>query len=626
MEPSPLVLQARPDVFQQKVVSLYEEIFNFDGQETTEGFWKELFLLKPDKSALRRIIDGLSPEDLLSLQTETQQLFSRAVKCIKQGNAPEDLNALDTCTALMAAILTKKFTNPSSDIIDILAGLDEVDAIFTEFVAALDNTIRTGRSLDLRQKAIEVTLSVVSGAYQTSLLSYFVYRDLFLSLMKFIQDSDIISLPFESFTLLGLLANYNKFELQNPYQLRLVDFVNETTIKKVVNSVGYVCTKLRGDYVAIQNDSPERWTLSSTLSKIGLGVMAPRAVNNLTPALEPEAAKEMFSKLPGNEVAILLATYDFAYANKLFCLNLVSLPTEKDQECPISCLISLTSYLLQHAHLSSRTTKYSHLSLLIIRILVEDPMICKRMCCDENRLAVKLCRQKSPYLPYVTADRTIAASLLDAVIDGINHNIRRRLDVELYILCIGTIYRIISYLSRSRTRLNYHWSELFRSMFSLVRFLTTYVNDLKGLNGIEILVDDLVSLLALSISSGEAFLQNSVSYDDLFYKIVEVGEVLFKFRDSYGLEKRPRSAIKTLTSVSTHYSQFFQGESGKKGKQLTSLQVASAIRKGYESLSVQAIEGLDSCDKYREADKRAFLKQIARCAVEDVRNLIREED
>jgi len=38
--------------------------------------------------------------------------------------------------------------------------------------------------VDIRQKAIEVALSVTSGAYQTSLLSYFTHRDLFPSLMK----------------------------------------------------------------------------------------------------------------------------------------------------------------------------------------------------------------------------------------------------------------------------------------------------------------------------------------------------------------------------------------------------------------------------------------------------------
>ena len=211
------------------------------------------------------------------------------------------------------------------------------------------------------------------------------------------------------------------------------------------------------------------------------------------------------------------------------------------------------------------------------------------------------------------------------MIDGINHNLRRRLDVDLYILCVGIILRIISHLSRSRTRLNYHWSELFRSLLSLVRFLTTYTTDLKNALHIDTLLDTLVNLMALSLSAGEAFLPSPAAYDDLFYKLVETGEILVKFRDNYDLAKRPTNSIETLISVSTHYKQLLtDGASGRKGKHLTSAQVAGVIKKGYETLSIQAKEGLDSWDKYREAEERIFLKKVARAAVGDVRTLIGE--
>lgn len=55
-----------------------------------------------------------------------------------------------TLAAFLAAVLPKKYTNPSSDIIGVLTGLDEVDSIFSDFVAALDQTIRTGRSCRFR--------------------------------------------------------------------------------------------------------------------------------------------------------------------------------------------------------------------------------------------------------------------------------------------------------------------------------------------------------------------------------------------------------------------------------------------------------------------------------------------
>lgn len=114
----------------------------------------------------------------------------------------------------MVAVLAKKYTNPSSDIIDLLAGLDHIDTVFAEFVAALESLIRGGRSVaqeccpngmghvgqeeprspgtragcaytaDLQQRAVEVALAVTSGAYQTSLLTYFIQRDLFLAMIN----------------------------------------------------------------------------------------------------------------------------------------------------------------------------------------------------------------------------------------------------------------------------------------------------------------------------------------------------------------------------------------------------------------------------------------------------------
>lgn len=113
----------------------------------------------------------------------------------------------------MVAVLAKKYTNPSSDIIELLAGLDHVDTVFTDFVGALESLIRNGRgaaheccpngighagqeesrarnragcayTADLQQRAVEVALAVTSGAYQTSLLTYFIQRDLFPAIIN----------------------------------------------------------------------------------------------------------------------------------------------------------------------------------------------------------------------------------------------------------------------------------------------------------------------------------------------------------------------------------------------------------------------------------------------------------
>lgn len=210
------------------------------------------------------------------------------------------------------------------------------------------------------------------------------------------------------------------------------------------------------------------------------------------------------------------------------------------------------------------------------------------------------------------------------MVDGINHNLRKRLDVSLYTLCVGIMLRIISYLSRSRTRLKYHWSELFRSLLSLIRFLTQYTTDLKDLTHIETLLDHVVNLVALSLSAGEAFLPTPAAYDDLFYKVVESGETLTKFKENYRLGNRHSNSIDTLINVSAHYKQMLTegGGKNKKPSNLTTAQVADVIKQGYETLSIQAKEGLDTWERYREADERTVLKKMARAAVGDARSVV----
>ena len=134
-------------------------------------------------------------------------------------------------------------------------------------------------------------------------------------------------------------------------------------------------------------------------------------------------------------------------------------------------------------------------------------------------------------------------------------------------------------------------------------------------------LDLVVNLLALSLSSGEAFLPTPAAYDDLFYKTVESGDVLEKFRDTYQLGNRPSNSIATLFSVSSHYKTMLESSGGNK-RHLTSLQVADVIKQGYETLSIQAKEGLDGWERYREADERTLLKKMARSTVSDVRTMI----
>jgi hypothetical protein len=326
---------------------------------------------------------------------------------------------------------------------------------------------------------------------------------------------------------------------------------------------------------------------------------------------------------PGPQASSLLAMYDFALSNKVFCAKLVRQEgNDKDLPTPFSNFLSSTSYLLHHAYRTTRSSLYAQLSIIILWILFEDPTVVKELC--SHTATVRLCRQRPPHLPASTKEgRPYVATILDILIDGINHNLRKRLDSIFYKQSIVVLSRILSHLSKTRTKLPYHWSELWRSLLSFVRFLTTYAEELNTLHGTSEVVQTLVDLLTLALNTGESFLPDSASYDDLFYKLVESGEALTNLRTAYNLAKPDeRTSINTLIGVSTHYRDMIDEHHKGKSTNLSPAEVAKIIKMGYETLSLETREGLEIGKPFREADSKSVVKKVTRVAVSDAARLV----
>src|SRR5271169_3289574 len=109
----------------------------------------------------------------------------------------------------------------------------------------------------IRSDAVRLTLTVVCGSYQSSLLSYFMYNDLFTSLVTYISSASSSSEILCASVLLALLSTYNKHESSNPYQSRLRDFINEDVMHKIIECVGTISKTSREAYTLIQDDVVE---------------------------------------------------------------------------------------------------------------------------------------------------------------------------------------------------------------------------------------------------------------------------------------------------------------------------------------------------------------------------------
>ena len=132
------------------------------------------------------------------------------------------------------------------------------------------------------------------------------------------------------------------------------------------------------------------------------------------------------------------------------------------------------------------------------------------------------------------------------------------------------------------------------------------------------------------MSSGDAFLPNSASYDDLVYKLVESGDFLTRFKSAYKAQLQTyggnsaTTPIDALINVSTHYHNLLEAEKGKgrMGKNMSPREVNKIIRQGYETLAIPLVEGLDNLEIFREGEERGMLKKVTRMAVEDARRLL----
>ena len=386
--------------------------------------------------------------------------------------------------------------------------------------------------------------------------------------------------------------------------------------------VGKVFSGIRDSYVAIQDDLPEGWNLNSTLTFIGLRALSPDSKNQKVAPTEEEA-RDLFNALPNLGAPICLPTYSFVQANKLFASILATLAPKPNTEAPFSAFLSLTSYLAHHAHRSIRGTHYALLNFLSLRIMMEEQVLAKRLCSGEIKMPVRLCRQRAPHLPLVTADRVPGSTMLDICTDTISHNLRRRLDVHLFSLAIGMILRIVSHLGRSKTRLQHHWSYLWGALMSFIKFLTQYSADLAHQVHIrDEVCGPLTDVIAYCLSTGDSILPDPGSYDDLFYKLVETGPTLPKFRDAYfasAKDGKDRS-INILVSVSSHYHDLLQAQHGKKVHQSPAA-VQGIIKQGYETLDIESNEDIGLWEKWREISWKAELKRIIRTVVEDARKI-----
>ena len=120
----------------------------------------------------------------------------------------------------------------------------------------------------------------------------------------------------------------------------------------------------------------------------------------------------------------------------------------------------------------------------------------------------------------VGQSKSLACSVMDLMVEFIRSHLMKRFPLDLYLHSLYVIHRLLSYQKRSRVRVPYPWKELWTSLISLIKFLTSNETTLVKKMNVFSVAYQVTIIFNLFITYGDTFLPSPSSYDELYYELV----------------------------------------------------------------------------------------------------------
>lgn len=363
----------------------------------------------------------------------------------------------------------------------------------------------------------------------------------------------------------GSSGSYTSGSTHSMYYRRLCDWVDSGSMTLLRDAVAYDFDQAWKAYEA--EGSPFAATSASTLAwgtSMSIGAVT-ESVKRLGLGSHMSEAAEVSSSivdLPPSCSCCLLPIYLLARCNEAFVqIALAPHPTtdpsNTSQYTFISSLLSLTSYLTTHGSPSDRSKSYSRLSLLTLLALMSSAAGISAITQADRSGDLPLIRQcqqrsgpkpvRSPtsaesgsgmlsgYLSQLSLGTSSISSqkptrilpyVLDCCIQYLRYNLRKRLDVSGYLICLEVIMLSISSCADRRILLEYSgWSEVWRSIQSVITFVVGRHSELRGIQFGD-LSKALLATLSLALLESDRFLQSKEEVNVLIYELVRNSQTL----------------------------------------------------------------------------------------------------
>ncbi|KAI5898035.1 uncharacterized protein SCHCODRAFT_02487077 [Schizophyllum commune H4-8] len=479
-------------------------------KDSLDDFYAKLLSLTVDRVVLEAGLTRVSKEACLTqLKPFFNELFASCLKWAREGSPddPRKTNALQTLSIMIRCVLAKNLSG--WEVLEVFGGGVKADAVFMQgkytyvlLSCCLSSTDARFIAAAIRHQALQVALTFMCGISQLSPGAYFLRIDLFPAITTIITSPETEQFTFEAALLLAILANYHKSDAAtlNPYNQSFRNTKDRKLMEKICWASNYALNTAIKAYQAISDDDT-----TATLTNAFGSLVTSWSPNRAFASKQVDAPRELFKDQPIEGSVILLPVYEFPRQNSLFLdVLLKDIRPEEGEKASASSpllltVLSFASYVLTHATsiATLRSLGYANLVMNVLLNIAENDKAVKALC-EPSSMAVRLCRQRQPLLPAPKAGRTPLCALLDCCVLWLRHNLHKRIEAHMPALqnaesanfLMWICHRIVWDLQVWRTRLDYHWSELWAATLGLLTFLSTKLGDLATTGEIEALISE----------------------------------------------------------------------------------------------------------------------------------------
>ncbi|KAI8380721.1 hypothetical protein BD560DRAFT_431913 [Blakeslea trispora] len=567
--------------FKEKFVELSEGLF--ESSLKPAHFWEDYFILPVNRQCLTDLITKSSEESLLSQRHNLNALFLACLRTIEsKPDTPSEqtrqLHAMIILTVLLHALFSKKRLS-HFNIIFMMTGYDEADRLFPKLIQSLQSLIQQPLT-----RPIALALALALSAGNDNVLA---------------DDIDSKEAR-DTMMLMAMLSNYNKYEAKNPYLISLRQTKQKDSLMRIIQLSTDALIELKSRYIELYDDE-------ETFTKTFTTYMS-RWFSASTPAAPSEAdTLQALSHLPTSEAALLLLLFDLIHTNPYFVQYLTT------TQHLLTSLLSFASYLFQNNR-SERTQVYVRLMLTILVRLMEEHTILQWMA--QTDISIRLCRQRSPTLPLDKSARPMFCAVLDNVLLFVRHNFRKKLDLVTYKLAFVILHRVLCFLNKHKTRVVYHWTELWPTLTSALHFTALRLDDLRIRDDFNGYLVSLISVFNMCVMHGETFLTDTKSYDLLYYEIILQHT---RFNQKSNTQSITVHDFYNLKLVCNHFKPALdEWQVAKNIKFPTPDQVMAIINEHYATLGLKPMNKLDFYLPFNEIPgDMGFFRQVLRVVVSD---------